>query len=54
LLKYNIKTVTDKIKIRAAESIAGLVKNSYLSPEKILPSIFDPGVADAVAESVKK
>lgn len=52
LLKYKIITATDKIKIKAAEAIANLVKPDILSVDKILPSVFDKGVSDAVAESV--
>jgi malate dehydrogenase (oxaloacetate-decarboxylating) len=41
---------THDIKISAAKGLAGLVANP--TPEKIIPSPFDPRVADAVAEAV--
>jgi len=44
--------ITDKMKLAAAEALAKMVKNP--SPDKIIPSPFDEGVADAVAEAVKK
>jgi len=43
--------ITEKMKIAAAEALAGMVKNP--SPEKIIPSVFEDGVADMVAEAVK-
>lgn len=49
-LDARISQITDEMKIKAAEALAGLVKNP--SEEKIIPSIFDDGVADAVARAV--
>jgi malate dehydrogenase (oxaloacetate-decarboxylating) len=43
--------ITDKMKIAAAQAIAGFVKDP--NPEKIVPSVFEEGVAQAVAEAVK-
>src|SRR3989338_2383336 len=44
--------ITDKMKLAAAEAFAKMVKNP--STDKIIPSPFDKGVADIVAEAVKK
>ena len=44
--------ITDKMKLAAAEALAKMVKNP--STDKIIPSPFDKGVADIVAEAVKK
>lgn len=51
MLDSDVKQVTDEIKIRAAKAIAGFI--SEPTPEHIIPSIFDPGLAEAVAKSVK-
>lgn len=44
--------ITEKMKLAAAEALASMVKNP--TSEKIIPSVFDEGVADKVAEAVKK
>lgn len=45
------KTEVDlKMMQRVAEALAAVIPNPH--PEKILPGIFDPGVAEAVAEAV--
>lgn len=51
-LQARIRHITDEMKIAAAQALAGLVKNP--SEEKIIPSIFDDGVADAVAGALMK
>lgn len=51
MLDGDVKQVTDEIKIRAATAIAGFV--SVPTAERVIPSIFDPGLAEAVAQSVK-
>ncbi len=43
--------ISDKMKIAAAVSLAALVTNP--SPDNIVPEIFNPGVAVAVAQAVK-
>jgi malate dehydrogenase (oxaloacetate-decarboxylating) len=43
--------VTDTHKIKAAEALAALVVNP--SPDKIIPSPFDPGIAEAVANVIR-
>ncbi|MFH1284539.1 MAG: NADP-dependent malic enzyme [Candidatus Peregrinibacteria bacterium] len=50
--KARIDHITDKMKISAAEALAGLVKNP--SAEKIIPGIFEKGVSKVVARAVKK
>ncbi|MDO8663603.1 MAG: NADP-dependent malic enzyme [Candidatus Wildermuthbacteria bacterium] len=50
-LDYDIKKITDKIQINAAKKLAGIVKNP--TPDKIIPSIFDPKVVKAIASTLK-
>jgi len=52
MLDHDVKKVTDEIKIRAATAIAGFITTP--TPEKFIPSIFDQGLHEAVAESVRK
>jgi malate dehydrogenase (oxaloacetate-decarboxylating) len=52
MLDKNINAVDDAIKLRAAKAIAAFVKKP--TPERIIPSIFDCGLHQAVARSVKK
>ncbi len=51
LLDGRIEKVEDNHKLAAAAAIAGFVKNP--TADEIVPSIFAPGLADAVAEAVK-
>ncbi len=44
--------ITDKMKLATAEALANMVKNPTV--DRIIPSPFDEGVADTVAEAVKK
>ncbi len=48
-IKTRTKQVDNKIKTKAAEKLAALVTNP--TPEKVIPSVFDPGVVDAVASA---
>jgi malate dehydrogenase (oxaloacetate-decarboxylating) len=50
-LDNNIKRITDQHKIAAAEALASLVENPSI--DKIVPSPFDPGVVDAVANAIR-
>lgn len=50
-LKNGVKKITDEMKLNAAQKLADAVKNP--SPEKIIPSPFEEGIADLVAEAVK-
>jgi malate dehydrogenase (oxaloacetate-decarboxylating) len=52
LLDKKISKVTDDTKLRAAKALAAFVKKP--TPEKIIPSIFDKGVHEAIAKSVRK
>ncbi|MDE7351651.1 MAG: NADP-dependent malic enzyme [Acetatifactor sp.] len=45
--------ITEEMKLAAAEAIAGLVPDSELSENNIMPEAFDPRVAQRVAEAVK-
>jgi malate dehydrogenase (oxaloacetate-decarboxylating) len=51
VLDARISQITDEHKIAAAEAIANYVKD--VSPENIIPSALDMGVANVVAEAVK-
>ena len=51
-LMVRARDITEDMKIRAARSIAELVPEDKLTPECIIPSVFDPFVADAVARAV--
>jgi malate dehydrogenase (oxaloacetate-decarboxylating) len=50
-LDARAKRITQGMKSAAASALSGMVKNP--TPEKILPSMFDEGVAQTVAEAVK-
>lgn len=52
LLDSGVENVTDEIKQRAAEAIAGMIQDP--SEDNILPDPFDPGVVEAVAGAVKE
>lgn len=45
--------ITEEMKLAAAYAIAGLVPESELNEDNIMPEAFDPKVADVVAEAVK-
>lgn len=53
-LKVRAPKITEKMKYAAAEAIANLIKDNELCEEYVIPSVFDSGVADAVAYSVAK
>lgn len=50
-LKNKVRTITDNMKLKAAENLANFVKNPC--PDKIIPSPFDEWVVDIVAEAIK-
>ncbi len=54
LLDVRAKQVNEEIKIAAADAIAGVISESELHPDYIVPSVFDRRVATAVAESVAR
>ena len=45
--------ITDEMKLAAAEAIAGLVPESELNEDNIMPEAFNPQVAELVANAVK-
>ncbi len=49
-LEARAKRITDKMKLRAAETLASLVKDP--SRDKIIPGPFDEGLTEAVAKAV--
>jgi malate dehydrogenase (oxaloacetate-decarboxylating) len=44
--------ITDDMLVAAARAIAGVVSEDALSPAYVVPSVFDQGVAPAVADAV--
>ena len=52
-LEGRAPSITEEMKLAAAEAIAGLVDEKDLSDENILPEAFDPRVADVVSSAVK-
>lgn len=52
MLDKGVKKVDMEAKIRAAKAIAGFIKKP--TPDRIIPTIFDKGLHQAVARSVKK
>ena len=52
ILDNRIKIITDEIKIAAAETLAGYLKENELGTEKILPSVLDKKVGKAIAERI--
>ncbi|WP_080146325.1 NAD(P)-dependent malic enzyme [Marinilactibacillus piezotolerans] len=53
-LDARAKAITDEMQIAAAKGIAKVVDESMLNPEHIIPDVFNPKVAEIVAESVKQ
>ena len=53
-LEGRATAITEEMKLAAAAAIAGLVDDSDLSDENILPAAFDPRVADVVSRAVKE
>ncbi len=54
LLDAGARDVTDDMMIVAAKAIADVVSPDELNPSFIVPSVFDPAVAPAVAAAVRK
>jgi len=52
LLDYQVPKATTKIKLTAAIALASLVKNP--KPDKIIPGVFEKGIAQKIAKSIKK
>jgi malate dehydrogenase (oxaloacetate-decarboxylating) len=54
LLDGNLRDITDEMLSAAANAIANRVKPEELNPSYIIPSVFDPSVAPAVAAAVRE
>ena len=52
-LEGRARQITEDMKLAAALAIAGLVDESDLREDNILPEAFDPRVADVVSKAVK-
>ncbi len=52
-LEGHAAQITEKMKLAAAQAIAGLVKDNELNEDFIMPEAFDPRVAKAVSDAVK-
>jgi malate dehydrogenase (oxaloacetate-decarboxylating) len=50
-LDHKVNTITDQMKLKAAKSLAALVKKP--TADKIIPGPFDKGVAQAVARAIR-
>jgi malate dehydrogenase (oxaloacetate-decarboxylating) len=53
-LEVEATDINERMKVAAAEAIAGLVGEAELQEEYIIPSMFDPRVAPAVAAAVRE
>jgi malate dehydrogenase (oxaloacetate-decarboxylating) len=53
-LSVRARDINDAMKLAAAYAIADLVTDADRGPEYIIPAVFDPRVADAVAAAVAK
>lgn len=53
-LDVRARDINDEMKIAAAEAIAGVIPDSELRPDYIIPDSFNPKVKDAVANAVKE
>src|SRR4051794_4458724 len=53
LLDAGARTITDEMLVAAAQAIADAVSPDELNPSYIVPSVFDPEVAPAVAAAVR-
>jgi malate dehydrogenase (oxaloacetate-decarboxylating) len=51
-LDVRARDINDEMKIAAAYALAGLVSESELKTDYIIPAAFDPRVKDAVAKAV--
>ena len=54
LLDAGVSDITDEMLIAAATAIADTVDDDQLNPSYIIPSVFDPAVAPAVAAAVRR
>ncbi|RQD68411.1 MAG: NAD-dependent malic enzyme, partial [Tindallia sp. MSAO_Bac2] len=51
-MEVRASDINDDMKVGAAKAIADLIGEEELSPEFIIPQVFDPRIAPAVAASV--
>lgn len=52
-LDHRVRQITDEMKLKAAEALASCVGQNELSPEKIIPSPFDPKVVKKISASIR-
>lgn len=52
LLDSRAKQVTEKMKLRTAQTLASLVKKP--TPDKIIPAVFEKNIAQKIASSIKR
>ncbi len=53
-LQCRASRINEEMKVAAAHAIAGIITESELHPEYIVPSVFDKRVAEAVAREVEE
>lgn len=53
-LDVRAKEINEEMKIAAAHAMAGLIKESELSDENVIPSVLDPRVVPSIARAVAK
>jgi malate dehydrogenase (oxaloacetate-decarboxylating) len=53
-LQARAKNITNEMKLAAVQALADFVPSDQLHPEYVIPSPFEPGVADKVAEAVAR
>lgn len=53
-LEGRARKITEEMQLAAAEAIAGLVSDSELMDDHIMPEAFDPRVAEAVSQAVRE
>lgn len=54
VLEGRARKITEEMQLAAAEAIAGLVSDSELMDDHIMPEAFDPRVAEAVSQAVRE
>ena len=53
-LACRARSINEEMKLAAAHAIAGIISDSELHPEYIVPSVFDKRIAEAVAHAVEE
>jgi malate dehydrogenase (oxaloacetate-decarboxylating) len=54
VLDVRASTINDEMKVAAAQAIAGVIPDSHISEDFIIPSVFDKNVAKRVAREVAR